>query len=422
MANYQPQRGTYDAYYEDALNIEKIVDELKSLSSIYGFTPIHIPTYESTSLFARSAGDSSDIVTKEMFNFLDKSGRDICLRPELTAGVMRAIVTNKLYATRDLPLKLSYFGSAFRYERPQAGRLREFHQFGVEFLGSDTADTDAEAILFAKTFFDKLNVKGLTLYINSIGCKKCRAEYETALKNYLSDNLGNLCALCRERFEKNPLRILDCKNEECKKIVENAPDILDYLCDDCKAHFNKVRELLDLAGVEYKIDSKIVRGLDYYTKTVFEFVSENIGAQGTVCGGGRYDGLIEEFGGNRVPGIGFAMGIERLLLLLDSIGVKIPNLNRTEVYIAPMGEEERKKAFAIVQKLRLDGVSAETDHMNRGIKAQFKYADKIGAKFVGVIGSDELAQGKIKIKEMETGAESFVDFNDMSGFVKENRA
>ena len=414
-------KGTKDLLPEESYKWQYIEKIARETANLFDIKEIRTPTFEHTEVFLRGVGEGTDIVNKEMYTFNDKGNRSITLKPEGTAGVARAFVENGMF-NMPLPQKLFYITSCFRYERPQAGRLREFHQFGVEFLGSDTADIDAEAILFAKTFFDKLNVKGLTLYINSIGCKKCRAEYETALKNYLRDNLGNLCALCRERFEKNPLRILDCKNEECKKIVENAPDILDYLCDDCKAHFNKVRELLDLAGVEYKIDSKIVRGLDYYTKTVFEFVSENIGAQGTVCGGGRYDGLIEEFGGNRVPGIGFAMGIERLLLLLDSIGVKIPDLNRTEVYIAPMGEEERKKAFALVQKLRLDGVSSETDHMIRGIKAQFKYADKIGAKFVGVIGSDELAQGKIKIKEMETGAESFVDFNDISEFVKENRA
>ncbi|MBQ0099170.1 MAG: histidine--tRNA ligase, partial [Firmicutes bacterium] len=295
--------------------------------------------------------------------------------------------------------------------------LREFHQFGIEFLGSTEASIDAEAIIFAKKFFDKLGVKNLTLYINSIGCKDCRKKYQEALKNFLSDNFSKLCPLCQDRFSKNPLRILDCKNEDCKKILENAPSILDYICDDCRLHFEKVKKLLNISKVDFEIDSKIVRGLDYYTKTVFEFVSNNIGAQGTVCGGGRYDGLVEELGGPKVSGIGFAMGIERLLLLAESIGVEFPNDSQVKLYIAPMGEEESVKAFELVTYLRDKGVIVETDHMARGIKAQFKYADKINAKYVGVIGSDELAKGVIKLKDMKTGEDSEVKFGDLYGAI-----
>jgi histidyl-tRNA synthetase len=342
-----------------------------------------------------------------MYTFLDKGERSITLKPEGTAGVARAFVENGLFNSA-LPQKPYYITQCFRYERPQAGRLREFHQFGIEFLGSKEPNIDAEAILLAKTFFDKLSVTGLTLYINSIGCKECRPKYENALKEFIKSNLDNLCPLCRERFEKNPLRVLDCKNDECKKITKNAPEILDYICDDCSAHFDKVKKLLDLSGVEYKVNPRIVRGLDYYTKTVFEFVSENIGAQGTVCGGGRYDGLIEQLGGNNAPGIGWAMGIERLLLLMENIGVEIPNNAKVKLYIAPMGELESEKAFALAMELRKTGIVTEFDHMNRGVKAQFKYADKIGAQFVAIICANELSLGEVKVKEMATAVETLV--------------
>ncbi|MBR2869966.1 MAG: histidine--tRNA ligase, partial [Clostridia bacterium] len=271
----------------------------------------------------------------------------------------------------------------------------------------------AEVILLAKTLLDKLGVKNISLYINSIGCPECRQKYSQALKDYLKQNLDNLCPLCKERMEKNPLRVLDCKNEECKKINANAPVILDYICDDCKTHFEKVQSLLTLAGVDYKVNAGIVRGLDYYTKTVFEFVSDNIGAQGTVCGGGRYDGLIGQFGGNDVPGIGFAVGIERLLMLLENTGVEIPDNNSVKLYIAPMGEKEAQKAFEIASELRNKGVSCDVDHMNRGIKPQFKYADKIGAEYVAVIGSNELENNRVNLKNMKDGTEKQIALSDI---------
>ena len=316
-----------------------------------------------------------------------------------------------------LPAKFYYITQCFRYERPQAGRLREFHQFGVEFLGATDANIDAETILLAKTFLDKVGIKNITLYINSIGCKECRIKYQNSLKEYLNDNLDSMCELCKDRINKNPLRILDCKNADCKKITANAPKILDYICDDCRAHFEKVQNLLTIAGVEYKVDANIVRGLDYYTKTVFEFVSENIGAQGTVCGGGRYDGLIAQLGGNDVAGIGFAVGIERILMLLENTGVEIPNPNKIKVYLAPMGEDASTKVFGIANELRKRGVSVDFDHMNRGIKAQFKYADKIGAEYVGVVGSDELEKGIVKLKKMADGTETEIAFSDIKDFI-----
>lgn len=405
-------KGTKDVLPSESYKWQLIEKTARETAALFGAKEIRTPTFEYTEVFARGVGDTTDIVNKEMYTFLDKGDRSITLKPEGTAGVARAFTENGLN-NQALPAKLYYITQCFRYERPQAGRLREFHQFGIEFLGATSPDTDAEAIMLAKSFIDKLNIKNYTLYINSIGCKECRAKYHAALREYLKANLDKLCALCKDRFDKNPLRILDCKNPECKEIVKGAPSILDYICDDCKAHFEKVKSYLNACGVPFKVDDKIVRGLDYYTKTVFEFVSENIGAQGTICGGGRYDGLIEQFGGGKVSGVGFAVGIERLLLLMESCGAEIPKNDGVDVYLAPMGEAENKEAFSICAKLREAGVSCDSDHMGRGIKAQFKYADKIGAKVVGVIGSNELSEGKIKLKNMATGEEEYVDIADI---------
>ncbi len=410
-------KGTKDVLPQDSYKWQYIEKTARETAKIFGVSEIRTPTFEHTEVFLRGVGETTDIVNKEMYTFLDKGGRSITLKPEGTAGVARAFVENGLYSSA-LPAKFFYITQCFRYERPQAGRLREFHQFGVELLGSSEANIDAETIMIAKTFLDRVGVKNITLYINSIGCRHCRKEYEKALKEYLNANYDNMCALCKDRMEKNPLRVLDCKNDECKKINVNAPKILDFICDDCKAHFEKVKKLLDVAGVEYKIDAGIVRGLDYYTRTVFEFVSENIGAQGTVCGGGRYDSLIAELGGNDVPGIGFAIGIERILLLLENTGVQIPNDNKVKVYLAPMGEDASVKAFEIVSSLRANNISCDFDHMNRSIKAQFKYADKIGAEYVGVIGSNELENGVVKLKRMSDGAENTVEFNSVVDFIK----
>lgn len=409
-------KGTKDVLPENSYRWQFVERVARETAKTFNVREIRTPMFEHTEVFSRGVGETTDIVNKEMYTFLDKGGRSITLKPEGTAGVVRAFVESGLYAAA-MPLKTYYITPCFRYERPQAGRLREFHQFGVEFFGAESAGIDAEVILLAKTFLDNLGVKNVTLYINSIGCKECRKEYHKALKEYLKANYDELCDLCKDRFEKNPMRILDCKNDSCKKITENAPSILDYLCDDCKAHFEQVKKLLTLSGVEYKINPKIVRGLDYYTKTVFEFVSENIGAQGTVLGGGRYDGLVAEFGGGKVPGIGFAAGIERLLLLLESTG-EIKNEDGLTVYVAPMGDDARIKAFELVSMLRKSGVIADTDYMNRGIKAQFKYADKLGARFVAVIGSDELSRGAVKLKNMLSGEEKEVPFQELAEFLK----
>ncbi|MBQ3220139.1 MAG: histidine--tRNA ligase [Clostridia bacterium] len=409
-------KGTKDVLASDSYKWQYVENTAREVAKIFGAQEIRTPTFEHTEVFLRGVGETTDIVNKEMYTFLDKGGRSITLKPEGTAGVARAFVENGLFSSA-LPAKFYYITQCFRYERPQAGRLREFHQFGVEFLGASDANIDAETILLAKTFLDKVGIKNVSLYINSIGCKECRKKYQSALKEYLKENIDSLCELCKDRMEKNPLRILDCKNEECKKITANAPKILDYICDDCKAHLEKVKKLLDVAGVSYKIDPNIVRGLDYYTRTVFEFVSDNIGAQGTVCGGGRYDGLISELGGNDVPGIGFAVGIERILMLLENTKVEIPNPNKVKVYLAPMGEDACEKVFSIATDLRMKGVSVDFDHMNRGIKAQFKYADKIGAEYVGVVGSNELEKGIVKLKKMADGSETEIAFGNILDFI-----
>lgn len=412
-------KGTKDVLPQDSFKWQFVEKTARETATLFGAQEIRTPTFEHTEVFLRGVGETTDIVNKEMYTFLDKGDRSITLKPEGTAGIARAFVENGL-SNSALPAKFFYVTPCFRYERPQAGRLREFHQFGVEFLGSHSADIDAETILLAKTFLENVGVKNITLYINSIGCKTCRKNYEDALKKYLNENLDGLCALCQDRLNKNPLRILDCKNDDCKKITDNAPKILDYICDDCSAHLDKVKKLLDATGVEYKINPNIVRGLDYYTRTVFEFVSENIGAQGTVCGGGRYDGLIEQLGGPSTPGIGFAVGIERILLLLENTGVKIENPNKVKVYFAPMGESEGVKAFELVTNLRAKGIICDFDHMGRGIKAQFKYADKIGAEYVAVIGSNELAEGVVKVKKMADGSEHAIAFDNLADFIKNN--
>ena len=397
-------KGTKDVLPQESYKWQYVESVAKEVAKLFGVKEIKTPTFEHTEVFERGVGDTTDIVNKEMYTFTDKGGRSITLKPEGTAGVARSFIENGLSNTA-LPLKLYYITSCFRYERPQAGRLREFHQFGVEFLGAETPEIDAEAILLAKTFFDKLKIGNLTLYLNSIGCKECRQKYQTALKEYYQSNIEKLCPLCKERLQKNPMRILDCKNEDCKKLNENAPKILDYICEDCSNHFERVQTLLKISGVEYKINPEIVRGLDYYTKTVFEFVSENIGAQGTVCGGGRYDGLIAQLGGPEISGIGFALGIERLLLLMENIGAYIGENPSPEIYFATMGEKATDKAFELVSALRKAGVICDLDLKGRGIKAQFKYADKIGAKKVAILGDSELEKGVVKVKSMSTGEE-----------------
>lgn len=403
-------KGTKDVLPEESWQWQYLESVAREVTRLYRFEEIRTPTFEHTEVFLRGIGDTTDVVNKEMYTFEDKGGRSITLKPEGTAGVARSFVEN--LSGNALPLKLYYITPCFRYERPQAGRLREFHQFGVESFGSTSPVADAEVILLAKAFLDRLQVKDLRLNLNSIGCKDCRKAFNEALRAYFAPRLSEMCENCRERFEKNPLRILDCKNAHCAEIGKNAPVILDYLCDDCREHFESVKSLLTAAGVEFSVNPYIVRGLDYYTKTVFEFVSSAIGAQGTVCGGGRYDGLIAEMGGSSVPGVGFGLGLERLLLLLNQTGVKLPR-RWTDVYVVPVGEESRLAAFRLTETLRRAGVSAETDSVNRSVKAQFKFADKLNVRYVAVLGADELSSGVVKLKRMEDGTERTVSLSEL---------
>ncbi len=387
--------------------VETIV---KDTAKTFGFKEVRIPTFESTDLFERSVGDSTDVVQKEMYSVIAKESK-FTLRPEGTSGTIRSMIQNGLLNDA-LPQKVFYVLSCFRHERPQAGRLREFHQFGVEMAGSQSPYADAEVISLAKSVLDRTGIKNISLNINSIGCPKCRAEYHKALKEYFNDRKSELCETCQSRLEKNPMRILDCKSPICSEISKDAPIILDYLCDDCKSHFETLQNILTTMNIEYSINPKIVRGLDYYTKTVFEFISTDIGAQGTVCGGGRYDGLIEQLSGKPMPALGFAIGLERLIITMEKQGCDFMEAPKCELYIAPMGDRAKLKTVELAKILREEGFLVEYDLMDRGIKAQMKYANKINANFVLVIGDNELETNKGKIKNMSTGEEKEIALDD----------
>ena len=410
-------KGTKDMLPRDAAAWHYVEQKARETAALFSFREIRTPMFEHTELFTRGVGETTDIVTKEMYTFEDKGGRSMTLRPEGTAGVARAFIENGL-GQDVMPMKAYYLASVFRYERPQSGRLREHHQFGVELYGSSSPYADAEVISLAHTFLSSVGIGGLTLHLNSIGCKECRPKFNAALRGYIGDNLDRMCGKCRERFDKNPLRILDCKEEKCREIVKAAPSITDFLCDDCRAHFEQLQGILERQGVPFVVDPSVVRGLDYYTRTVFEFVSEDIGAQGTVCGGGRYDGLVEEVGGKSTPAVGFGLGLERLLLVLQNTGRLDAPRERADVYLAPLGERAAGEVPAIAAGLRRAGVSADYDMMGRGVKAQMKYADKSGARFVVVIGDNELESGVAVLKNMDTGEERIVALGDIAGALK----
>ncbi|MEE1185957.1 MAG: histidine--tRNA ligase [Acutalibacteraceae bacterium] len=407
----QAIKGTQDVLPQQSYQLRFVENKLLEIAELYGFNELRTPVFEHTELFNRSVGDTTDVVQKEMYTFNDNGGRSISLRPEGTAGAARAFLEHGMH-NLPLPQKVSYITSCYRYEKPQAGRLREFHQFGVECFGSDSPVADAEVISLAKNCFDVLGVKNLSLEINSIGCPECRKNYSNALKEYFGSQSDELCDTCKDRLQRNPMRILDCKSPVCKKICENAPTVLEFLCDECKEHFEKVKKQLEALNIEYKVNPKIVRGLDYYTKTVFEFVSNDLGAQSTVCGGGRYDGLIEEIGGQPTPALGFGMGIERLMLILQAQNIELPDSAGCTLYIAPMGEEATLKANVLCDKVRQEGFCALTDLSGRGLKAQMKYANKIGAKFTLVLGDEEIKSNKAKLKNMNDSTETEVELND----------
>lgn len=395
-------KGTKDVLPGEVYKNQYIESTCLSVAEQFGYKEIRTPVFEHTELFQRGVGDTTDVVQKEMYTFDDKGGRSITLRPEGTAGAARAFLENGLN-NEALPQKVCYLTSCYRYEKPQAGRLREFHQFGIECFGAADPLADAEMISLAKQVFDQLGVKNLHLEINSIGCPECRAEYHKALKKYFSARRDELCNTCRDRLDRNPMRILDCKSPVCSEIAKGAPVVLDYLCEDCKSHFEQVKKYLDAMNIEYIVNAQIVRGLDYYTKTVFEFVSDSIGSQGTVCGGGRYDGLIEEFGGQRTPSLGFGMGLERLQLVMEAQACEFPQPEKTDLFIVALGEKAQLKAVEIAKDMRAEGFSVLYDLNGRSLRAQMKYADKMGAKFNVVIGENEVDENKATLKNMSTG-------------------
>lgn len=409
-------KGTKDVLPKDVHKNQYIEATALDIASKFGYKEIRTPVFEHTELFQRGVGDTTDVVQKEMYTFDDKGGRSITLRPEGTAGAVRSYLENGL-CNEALPQKVCYLISCYRYEKPQAGRLREFHQFGVECFGSASPLADAEIIALAKSLFDTLGVKDLSLEINSIGCPTCRAEYHKALKKYFSSRKDELCDTCKSRLDRNPMRILDCKSPICHEIAEGAPVVIDYLCNECKEHFENVQKYLKAQNIEYTINPQIVRGLDYYTKTVFEFVSNSIGAQGTVCGGGRYDGLVEELGGQHTPSLGFAMGIERLMLLMEAQGCEFPEAEKPDLFIVALGEKATLKAVEIAKDMREEGFSALLDLNQRSVRAQMKYADKLGAKFNVVIGDNEVEAKTAKLKNMQTGEETEINLDTfVSGF------
>ena len=406
-------RGTKDITPKDAYKWNYVENKFRKICSLFGYEEMRTPVFEHTELFKRSVGDTTDIVQKEMYSFTDKGGRDITLKPEGTAGVVRAFIENKLYADTQ-PTKLFYITPCFRYERPQAGRQRQFHQFGIEALGSDKPSLDAEVIALAVQFFTEVGLKDLAVSINSVGCPTCRAEYNARLKEYLDKKSDVLCETCLERKDKNPMRVIDCKNPTCKENLNDIPFMVDHICDDCKDHFEKLQTYLKEMDINFVVDKTIVRGLDYYKKTAFEIISNDIGSQSTVCGGGRYDGLVEQLGGPKgVSGIGFALGAERLLLTMENNNIEIENPYATDIFIVTIGDEAKTKSFKLLKDLRTNHISAENDHLDRSVKAQFKYSDKINAKFTIVIGDDELANDTATLKNMSTSEQTTIKLSEI---------
>ncbi len=399
---YSAPRGTQDVLPNESPKWLWAEQNFRDICKLYGYKEIRTPTFEETELFLRSIGESTDIVTKEMYTFDDRGGRSITLRPEGTAPAVRAYVEHSLGSISPVN-KVYYITSIFRYERPQAGRLREHHQFGIEAFGSSDPALDAEIISLGYAILDKCGIFDRSLKINSIGCPNCRPAYRNALRSSLESVIPILCENCKRRFETNPLRILDCKEEKCQELTANAPASIDYLDDDCKKHFAEVRNCLDAIGIKYIIDRRLVRGLDYYTKTAFEFHAAGLGAQSQVIGGGRYDNLVEEIGGNPTPAIGFGMGIERLLLAAESQKVKIPDDSAISVFLVTLGQDIKPRAVKLLFDLRSNEISAEMDYSAKSMKAQMKLADRLGAKLVVILGENELNRGVAAVRDMSSG-------------------
>lgn len=410
-------RGTKDILPDTVGDWNYVEGEIRELCRRFGYSEIRTPIFEHTELFQRGIGEGTDVVDKEMYTFTDRGERSITLRPENTASAVRAYLQNKLYAQSNL-VKLFYIGSMFRYDRPQAGRMREFHQFGVEALGEANPAVDAEVILLAMNLLEGLGLKDLELSINSVGCPKCRSKYRTMLQDFFRDKLEDLCEDCRSRFERSPLRILDCKKDSDKPYMADAPKITDCLCEECAEHFAKLKKLLTSAGISFTHDPRLVRGLDYYTKTAFEIKYPPLGAQSAVAGGGRYDGLIEEMGGNPTPAVGFATGLERLLLALESQNL-LPEKNRSvDAYVVALGEKAQAEGFKLLNILRQQGLSAAMDFAGRSMKAQMKQANKLGAKYSVILGEDEISEGVVMLRSMEDSSQAKVPMNQVAEKIK----
>lgn len=411
----QAPRGVEDWYGERMHRRAYVEGIARELARTYGMTEIITPMFEHTVLFQRGVGETTDVVQKEMYTFTDKGDRSITLKPEGTAGVMRAYLEHNLYAN-PAPAKLYYVSQAFRYEKPQSGRLRQHHQFGVEFVGAKSPLAEVELISLVTALIGKLGLKDAKLHINSIGCPHCKKDYNDALLSYLRKHEEHLCDTCRERMQKNPLRVIDCKNPECKEIVKDAPRTVEYLDAECREHFEELKSLLTELSIPFEVDTGIVRGLDYYTKTVFEFVNSD---GFTLCGGGRYDGLIHEIDEKQdIPSVGFGMGIERILYFLEKEGVELPAMDTPDLYVGILGREARAKAYGLVNEIRGRGLIVETDFLDRSVKAQMKYANKIGAKKVVIIGGDELEKGSANVKDMATGEQTEVKLSELPELFK----
>lgn len=408
----QKPRGTMDILPKESKKWQFIESVARDVCRKHGFGEIRFPTFEETQLFQRGVGDTTDVVQKEMYTFIDRDGTSYSLRPEGTACVARSVIENGL-AGDTMPLKLFYIINCFRHERPQAGRYREFYQFGAELFGATTPSADTELICLADDFLKGLGITNTTLHVNSIGCPNCRPQYKAALVEYFSSRKDELCDTCKSRLLANPLRILDCKSPICSGIAKDAPKTIDHLCDECNTHFEGLKARLDVSGIDYQIDCNIVRGLDYYSRTVFEFISEGIGSQSTVCGGGRYDGLVEQIGGPKLAGIGFAAGINRLILTMENGSSYVEDDTSADLYIAPLGEQASVKANEICAYLRNNGIICETDLVGRSLKAQMKYANKINAKNTLIIGDGEIESGIAQLRNMQLGQQTEVDLNNL---------
>ncbi|MBS5582047.1 MAG: histidine--tRNA ligase [Megasphaera sp.] len=420
MAGINAPRGTQDFLPEQTAEWQLLEEKVRHICSLYGFGEIRTPMFEETSLFLRGIGETTDVVTKEMYTFEDRGGRSMTLRPENTASVVRAFLQHKLYGEEKVH-KFYYMGPMFRHDRPQAGRYRQFTQFGIEEIGSRDPAVDAEIIAMAFQLFHELGLNDLVLHLNSVGCKKCRPVYRQKLLDFFADKKDMLCDDCNARLEKNPLRVLDCKEDGEKMMEMGVPLITDHLCEDCRDHFEKVQQYLTSIGISYELDPRLVRGLDYYTNTAFEIMYAPLGAQSTVCGGGRYDGLIEEVGGPSTPGIGFAIGMERLLLTLKEQGLMPPVPTRQPVFIVALGDTAKAKAFSLQQELRGNDMYAEIDLMGRSMKGQMKSANKLHADYTVIIGDDELAKGEAQVRNMATKEQISVPLDGIVAYMETHK-